>query len=48
VDPPLEPQDGRLRNLRPNTQDEPDNAKKLPLSYFPAEWLDAYRQMSGK
>jgi hypothetical protein len=32
VDPPLEPQDGRLHNLRPNPQDEPDNAKKVPLS----------------
>jgi hypothetical protein len=39
VDPPLEPQDGRLRSLRPNPQDEPDNAKKLPLNSFPPRCL---------
>jgi hypothetical protein len=33
VDPPLEPQDGRLHSLRPNPQDEPDIAEKLPLSF---------------
>jgi hypothetical protein len=39
VDPPLEPQDGRFRSLRPNPQDEPDNAKKLPLSIYPPKYL---------
>jgi len=43
VDPPLEPQDGRLLSLRPNPQDEPDIAKKLPLSFFPPK-TDAYRR----
>jgi hypothetical protein len=44
VDPPLEPQDGRPPSLRPNPQDEPDNAKKLLLSYLSAEYLTLYRR----
>jgi hypothetical protein len=49
VDPPLEPQDGRLPSLRPNPQDEPDIAKKFPLPYLPARMLDTFlAEMSGR
>jgi hypothetical protein len=37
VDPPLEPQNGRLHNLRPNPQDEPDIAQYCRSSYLSAE-----------
>jgi hypothetical protein len=47
VDPPLEPQDGRLHSLRPNPQDEPENAKKTVAVYYPPKCFVSCRRMSG-